>query len=219
MRVVYNFISVVALGNFNPAIVSPRFLNDVCKLNLGEPDDQSPPEIPVHRSLRFQNLKFSADMDRLQIIESEIKDIFRTRSLNIFNSYYENLPHTPLRAVGVNINCDLVPESSNQIDLMTEKICDALTYLNYFDCATVDITESFVQSRTDKTRMGSSYSIKNVGGLNRRIDVHKKKDSITVNYNYEAGNLDKTERNLDVLLDRYEQFCNEFLFFFSHLED
>ena len=108
MRIDYNFITLVALGSFNPAIVSPHFLNTVCELNLGEPVDQSPPDIPVIRHLQFQNLKFTVEMNRLEIMEPGIENITETRVLSIFNVYHKKLPYTPLKAVGVNINCDLL---------------------------------------------------------------------------------------------------------------
>ena len=83
MKIDYNFITLVALGSFNPAIFSPIFLNRVCELNLGEPVDQSPPDIPVIRHLQFQNLKFTVEMNRLQIMETEIENI--TTDLAIYS--------------------------------------------------------------------------------------------------------------------------------------
>jgi len=111
MKIAYNFVSLVTLGNFNPAIVTPDFLNKDCELNLGEPTDQSPPFVPVHKHLQFQ-----------------------------------------------------------------------------------------------------------IHGLTRLINISKKKDSFNLNYNYEAGNLDQNKSSLDLLLDGYKEFCDEFLSFMKFLE-
>ena len=67
MKISNNYISLVALGNFNPAIVTPNFLNEVCELNLGEPTSISPQEIPVHRQINFKNLVINVFLDRLVI--------------------------------------------------------------------------------------------------------------------------------------------------------
>ncbi|MEA1899978.1 MAG: hypothetical protein U9N47_04305 [Thermodesulfobacteriota bacterium] len=218
MKVDYNFITLVALGSFNPAIVSPDFLNTVCELNLGKPDDQSPPDIPVIRHLEFQNLEFTVEMNRLQIMEKGIENITETRVLSIFNVYHEKLPYTPLKAVGVNINCDLFAEMGTETDALAKKISDANTYLEFFGSNKINVTESSLQTKTDKTWMSSNYHIENVRGLTRSINVTQKKDFLNLNYNYEAGVVDKHKSNLSLLLDGYEQFCHEFLNFVKDLE-
>ncbi|MEA3447995.1 MAG: hypothetical protein U9Q98_06035 [Bacteroidota bacterium] len=218
MKIDYNFITLVALGSFNPAIVSPDFLNTVCELNLGKPYDQSPPDIPVIRHLQFQNLKFTVEMNRLQIMETGIEDIAKTRGLSIFNVYYEKLPYTPLKAVGVNINCDLIAEMETKTEALKKKVSNPNTYLDFFKTNKINVIESSLQTKADKTWMSSNYNIENVQGLTRSINVTQKKDSLTLNYNYEAGEVDKHRLNLSLLLDGYEQFCHEFLNFVKYLE-
>jgi len=218
MKIDYNFITLVALGSFNPAIVSPDFLNTVCELNLGKPDDQSPPDIPVIRHLQFQNLKFTVEMNRLQIMETGIEDIAKTRGLSIFNVYYEKLSYTPLKAVGVNINCDLIAEMETKTEALKKKVSNPNTYLEFFKTNKINVIESSLQTKADKTWMSSNYNIENVQGLTRSINVTQKKGSLTLNYNYEAGEVDKHKLNLSLLLDGYEQFCHEFLNFVKYLE-
>jgi len=219
MKVDYNFITLVALGSFNPAIVSPDFLNTVCELNLGKPDDQSPPDISVIRHLQFQNLKFTVEMNRLQIMETGIENITETKLLSIFNVYYEKLPYTPLKAVGLNINCDLLAEMETKTDALTKKVSNPTTYLDFFDTNKINVIESSLQTKTDKTWMSSNYNVENVHGLTRSINITQKKDFVNLNYNYEAGAVDKHKSNLSLLLDGYEQFCDEFLNFVKYLED
>ncbi len=218
MNISYNFISLVAIGNFNPAIVSSDFLNKVCELNLGEPTDQSPSAIPVHRYLQFQNLRFILDMDRLQIIETGIADISETKILGIFDAYYKKLPYTPLKAVGVNINCNLLAEIGAKTDFLLKKISDPCAYLDFFDINEINVTVSSSQTKTDKTWISSNYRIENVHGLTRLINVMQKKDSFNLNYNYEAGKLDQHKSDLRLLLNGYKKFCDEFLSFAKYLE-
>jgi len=213
MKIAYNFVSLVALGNFNPAIVTPDFLNKDCELNLGEPTDQTPPLIPVHRGFQFQNLRLTVDMERLEILEIGINNISNAKILGIFYAYYKKLQYTPLSAVGVNINCDL-PKT----DILLEKISNPRTYLDFLDVKEIDVTERSLQTKSDKTWLNSNYRIENVGGLTRIASSSIKKNFLILNYNYEAGNLGQNESRLDLLLDGYEQFCREFLNFVKFLE-
>jgi len=212
MKLSHNFVSLVALGNFNPAIVTPDFLNKDCELNLGEPTDQTPPFIPVHKSLQFQNLRFTVDMEKLEILEIGINNISDARILAIFDAYHKKLPYTPLSAVGVNINCDF-PKT----DILLEKISNPRTYLDFLDVKEIYVTERSLQTESDKTWLDSNYRIEDVGGLARLISSSIKKDFLNLNYNYEAGNLGQNESGLDLLLDGYEQFCREFLNFVKFL--
>lgn len=213
MKIAYNFVSLVALGNFNPAIVTPDFLNKDCELNLGEPTDQTPPLIPVHRGFQFQNLRLTVDMERLEILEIGINNISNAKILGIFYAYYKKLRYTPLSAVGVNINCDL-PKT----DILLEKISNPRTYLDFLDVKEIDVTERSLQTKSDKTWLNSNYRIENVGGLTRIVSCSIKKNFLILNYNYEAGNFGQNESRLDLLLDGYEQFCREFLNFVKFLE-
>jgi len=212
MKIAYNYASLVALGNFNPAIVTPDFLNKQCGLNLGEPTDQSPPFIPVHKRLKFQNLVFTVDMQKLEILETGTEDIYKEEITNIFNIYYERLPYTPLNAVGVNINCDL-PIS----EILIEKTSEPQTYLDFFDANEIENTERSLQTMTEKIWISSNFRIENIHGLTRLINVNKKKDTISLNYNYEASDLDKNKERLKLLSDGYKQFCDEFLSFIKIL--
>lgn len=218
MAISYNFISLVAIGNFNPAIVSPYFLNEVCKLNLGESTDQSPPDIPVHKRLGFQNLRLTVDMSRLMIMEPEIPDITETKLVKIFKAYYEKLPYTPLTAVGVNINCDLLPKIDTEIDSLQKQLFSPQSYLKFFGSKKIDVTQRSLQTEIDKKWLSSNYRIENVRGLTRQITVTVKQDSIILNYNYEAGQLDNQGEKLPLLLEEYREFCQEFLRFLEFLE-
>lgn len=219
MKIDYNFITLVALGSFNPAIVSPDFLNKVCELNLGEPVGQSPPDIPVIKHLQFQNLKFTVEMNRLQIMETGIENINEARVLSIFNVYYAKLPYTPLKAVGVNINCDLLADMETKTEALKKKVSNPSSYLDFFNTNKINVIESSLQTKADKTWMSSNYNIENVHGLTRSINVTQKKDFLNINYNYEAMVVDNHKSNLSLLLDGYEEFCHEFLDFVKYLEN
>ncbi len=219
MNVSYNFVSLIALGNFNPAILSPSFLAEVCELDLGKLTDQSPSEIPVHKVLQFGNIRLTVSMDRLEILETAIQNTDETETvIGIFEKYYQQLPHTPLQAVGVNVNCDLLSEHGAEADVVKRRISQAQTYLDFLGVEEISVIENSIQTKSSKTWMSCRCVAKNVKGLTRIIDVTPKTDSILLNYNCEAGNLPKEKSNLKLLIDGRAEFCEEFIAFIKHLE-
>ena len=218
MEIRYNFVSLVALGNFNPAILTPDFLNEVCELDLGKVVDQSPTMVPVHRLLVFKGLQITLDMNRLEIMETGIEDVTGTRVLDVFNAYYKNLPHTPLTAVGINIRCNLIPEKETDFGALAGKVKAPETYIAFFDTGEIDVTERSIRAKTEANWISSNYRIDNVGHLARLINVEKERGALRLNYNCEANNLAKDISKLRLLMDGYDKFCEEFSSFVRHLE-
>lgn len=220
MNISYNFVSLVAIGNFNPAIVSPDFLNRVCELGLGEPTEMSPQEIPVLKSLKFQNVQLTVDLTRLNIQEFDLKSISDSQITKIFEAYYRKLPYTPLSAVGVNINCEIVSDTDAEAVSLRENLREANTYLTFWGTKEIKvIEESAYREAQEGTWLGSNFILQDVNNLARRISVRQTETgSFKLNYNYEAGNLNYDRSKLDLLLNEYDKFCTEFSDFVKHLE-
>ncbi len=107
MKLAYNFISaVVAVGNFNTSIITLSFLEE-CKLQFGKPVEMSAPEIPVHRGIKFKNIAFDVLIDKFIITENNPEKIDSLLVVDAFQEIFGLLPYTPLKAVGININCDI----------------------------------------------------------------------------------------------------------------
>lgn len=219
MKISYNYVSVVALGNFNPSILSVDFLKQVCKIDLGKPRVESPPDIPIHKVLQFENFVFIAALDRLEIKETAIKDISQTRTLEFFNSYYSELRHTPLKAVGVNINSKLHPKTRDTTAVIAEKVKNPGFFLDFLGVGQANVTETAVFKEDEKIWLASNYRLEKVRGLARHINVSKEGDYFNVNYNYEAGNLHEDKSRLDLLINGYNNFSQEFLTLVERLED
>lgn len=222
MKISYKFISLVAIGNFNPAILSDDFLKSVCKLDLGKPIEESPRTMPVFKHLKFQDLQFIVDLNRLEIKDTKIEESLETEALRIFEVYYENLPHTPLTAVGVNINCDLLSEDNTEFQSLEVKISDPKSYLDFFKSNQVFVNERALFMKNDKTWIGSNYRIENVNDLTRLVDTSRKNEFFNINYNWEAANLAESalikDKLLGKLLTGYQEFCDEFLRFVKYLK-
>ena len=139
-----------------------------------------------------------------------VKDLYGTQIIEIFKKYYETLPYTPLKAVGMNINCELVFEKDDETKDIEARISQPNIYLDFFDIDTIDVVENSVCGRDAKIWKSSDYRVENIGGLTRVINVVLKKKSCSLNYNIEAGNLAKSREGLVSLFDNYIEIFDEF---------
>lgn len=222
MKIKYNYISLVALGNFNPAIVSPDFIKVDCGLDFGEPIEQSPPFVPVVKKLQFDKMLIIVDLERLELRETKIPDDLKTEVLNVFQSFYQVLPYTPLMAVGLNINCMLIFENDVERQSVEKKIASPESYIRFFGVKQVHVNEESLFAKEEKTWIASSFVIEDFNTLMRRIDHRREKDFFILNYNFEAGNFRESKMARDIrlrgLFEGYEKFREEFLKFIKYLE-
>jgi hypothetical protein len=211
-------VSLIALGNFNPAIVTPDFLTKTCELELGKPTDQSSPFIPVHRSLQFKNLKITLDIDRFQLQEIMDKDIDKTRVLEIFNVFYEKLPYTPIHTVGINVNGGIYFEENDNIKEITKKITSFETYKQFYKVDLINVTEGYQVSNREKKWLHMSVRTDDPSGIVKAFQAKSEKDGATLNFNYEINNLSTSNSKLSLLSNSYSQFHLDFQNFTSQLE-
>ncbi len=214
MKISYNFISLVAIGNFNPAIVSPHFLNNVCQLNLGEHKDLVPANVPVLRGLQFGSLSLIIELERLQFKESEIRDVHQTRVINIFYEFFNKLPFTPLKTVGVNINLNI--ETELYIEQKIKKYDDIIAF---FKSDRLETEERHSRSVGEALWLNTRFRIPNVESSTRLIDVARvAEDNFVLNYNYQVENLAQEPSRIDLISSKYDSFCKEFIEFTHLLE-
>lgn len=111
-RINKNFINVVALGSFNPQILDVNFL--VSKKIL-DPEERGFEALkrgsfkdfistPPFVRLDLGTIEFIVQQERYQIKESPITQWSETKITSITKAYFNILPHTPIRAVGINMN-------------------------------------------------------------------------------------------------------------------
>ena len=119
-----NFISLVALGGQNPQILNLDFLkiNDIIPVSEPPFDQLLKEERPVKKfvsvpgftNLVIGNLEFIVDEQRFQIRDSAVSEWMETKIIDIAKKYFEVLPYTPLKLVGVNLNSTITFHSSEE---------------------------------------------------------------------------------------------------------
>jgi len=109
-----NFLSFVALGGQNPQILNLDFLKAKDIIPVKEPpfDELLKQEKPMKKfvsipglaNLALGNIEFVIDEGRFQIRETAISEWVETKIIDIAKKYFEVLPYTPLKLVGINLN-------------------------------------------------------------------------------------------------------------------
>ncbi len=71
MEIKANYHSVIAIGGFNPAILTPDFLREYCSFQ----SDHEPTGLttPVTTKLKYGNIEFVMELNRFQIKLEEIE--------------------------------------------------------------------------------------------------------------------------------------------------
>lgn len=200
-----NFISIVFLGNFNPAILNKDFLE---KYNILKFDEE--PIIkysPIFSNINYKNLNIIIDLDRFQIIESKINDFSKNIVINFAYSYLNILKYTPIRTAGINMNIDV-------------KIINIKKFLNIIDGK--ELLELFkvkdYRIRTDKKINVSKEEFENfnlsyVMAKDKlvQIGIKKNHDNIfKVNYNNEVRSLDKNIDNKLYIKENFNKILEMF---------
>ena len=210
-----NHINVVVLGNFNPSILTHKFLVTECGFALGNKPTKETPSMPVIASLEYDGVSFFADLGRFQITEKNCKEPKQSKLPNYLGTYLEKLPHTPITKCGANFsyNVEIEEAKLNQIE---QKL---LSNRQYF-CKTLDATEIQIEvifSVNDKTETVKKWILRTntqSGESSTIMTVQQAEDSkVRIDFNYEvnlAENREQIKKITDNYVDVYEVFLLQF---------
>jgi hypothetical protein len=127
-----NFISFVALGGLNPQILNVDFLKASSIISVNDPpfdkllkQGVAPDKfisLPGFANLVVANIEFLVDEQRFQLRDTKISEWAETNILDIANKYFQVLPYTPLKLVGVNLNSTITFATSEEAH-NCQKLC------------------------------------------------------------------------------------------------
>jgi hypothetical protein len=127
-----NFLSFVALGGQNPQILNLDFLktNNIIPVNAPPFEELLKQEKPVKKfvsvpglaNLVLGNIEFVIDQRMFQVRETEISRWVENKIIDITKRYFQVLPHTPLKLVGVNFNSTIIFETPEEA-ANCQKLC------------------------------------------------------------------------------------------------
>ena len=202
-----NFISLVVIGGPNPQILNVDFLKDNRILPENEPpfdkllkqEQQFTKFVSVEAfsNLVMENIEFFVDNQRFQIRDSAIANWTDTKILSIAKRYFEVLPYTPLKVVGINLN------STIEFDNNEENAFEKLLLPLKAQIRTIVPPEATVTNAT----LAFPYT-DTKGHIKLSISKPDEESRQTVNFNYEFEYEDKSqfEKQLEKLKEIAEYF-------------
>lgn len=143
-----NFASIIALGGQNPQILNEDFLKINKIIPAQAPFDKKTNFIstPPFATIAFGPIEFLVEEQRFQIREAGLADWNETQIFDITIEYYKVLKYTPVKAVGINLNCQvdfenveesikfqklLFPEKSKILEIISKDNIDISMRLRY----------------------------------------------------------------------------------------
>jgi len=207
------YINLVVLGSFNPAILTHAFLVGECGFDLPAEPSNKGPGMPVVASLEYENLSFFADLGRLQIMEKNCADPKVSKVPQYVQTYLDKLPHTPLSKCGANLSCGLTIGSSRLgevgewVKRDRGKVCRALKLetvalgVDFVVQQASEVVGSWVL-RTKITEYEASTTLK--------VTVPESGNKVKVNFNYEVAGLDKDRARLASITESYRNLVDLF---------
>lgn len=208
-----DYINLVVLGSFNPAILTHEFLVKECGFDLlGEPDSKGP-AMPVVASLEYRNLIFFADLGRLQIMEKNCADPKGSRIPQYLQTYLDKLPYTPIIKCGANFSYRLSVDKSRLWQITQwlrndrDKFCEALK----LNTITIEVVFAVDQSkeevvswilRTKADRYDATTMLK--------VAMPSSGNEPKIDFNYEVAGLDKDRKRLSSVTTSYGEVFDLF---------
>lgn len=190
-----NFFSIIAVGAFNPLILSKDFIEKECGYVFA-----ADPEVnatPVFTTIKGVGIELTIELERFQIMTKSFEIDTMQSLLDLMLRYLEILAYTPLRAIGINFNYSVY-------DINTQRINDEFDrkLVEYFGIGHGDLellsTIHYDKSGARTLREGEIRCIYNDPIL-MRFKFNRFNGNMIVNLNYEVPNL-RTDRKAMVKL-------------------
>lgn len=203
-----NFISIVTLGHFNPAILNKDFLEENNILKFEE--DPKITLTPIVCTVDYKNLKIIVDLERFQVVENNIQDFESNLILNFVYNYLDVLKYTPINIMGINFNFIINVGDLNKI--YNSEICKKINGLFKAKSCIFSVTKLIENDVETIKRINFSFDLLDSKSLNILIENIEKNSSV-VNFNFEINNITKDSRfylkdNFKEILNYHNNFKN-----------
>lgn len=200
MHMDINFKSLVAIGSFNPSILSPEFLKEYCEFRSAhEPNGRN---TPVITEIVFGDIQFLMELDKFQVMIKNIEGFDNDYPMDVVLKYFEVLEYTPIKLFGVNYNYTIKGVDTATISQIAETP-NCIGEKFGFDPNWVAI--KLVKQESDQLK-ANEIAIKHQfnSDIKNSIEILIKKDSLVINNNFEINNL-QTDKSRIILLKRHYQ--------------
>lgn len=213
MKTTNNFINIVAIGHFNPAILTPTFLITKCDF----PKDKElikRQTLPVVSKLDYNDISFITELDRFQISENNVENADDIKIINYFINYFSVLKYTPINIAGINFNYNIseysesIFETLNDIDIINDFCAaDNLIFHN----------RTIIKGKVRKSTFWEITYLVN-DGYKIQYKIERDNSNIKVNCNYEIGDIKGISVEEIVIVKKFSEIvgnCKQLLSFIA----
>ena len=205
MKITNNYLNIICLGSFNPSILTPSFLKDVCEFKFDvEPSGQT---LPVAANIKYGNIDFFVELEKLQIREDLPQDYKSSKIVEYFEKYLSVLTYTPIFVCGINFNSTI---SDLKLDAFLSNIKDRKKILALLkaDKVVVD-TKEVAKKDEPETWLSSNLTDTLEPNTLFRLNLKKEKDTVVVNLNYEIRTLEQDRKKAHVIHTNFLSLIEE----------
>ena len=212
-----NFVSILTLGSFNPAILTPSFLE---KQKIW-PSDKKPigKTTPVVSELKYGKVSFFTELERFQIMQASPMRFEDTPIIQAAYKYINKLRFTPLSLQGVNFNLNISEYKtvSGLQKIFDNPLAEIKNYIKSNAEYFLD-TKSKVNGNVEETTLvNCKYYVDNQ--ISVSINLRQNNTELILNYNYEVEGLDVNRERIDIIKKSYHSICDDFESFLKKLDD
>lgn len=201
MKIKNNYKSVVAIGGFNPSILTPGFLHQYCSFKSDyKPDGRT---TPVLSEIKFGNIHFLMELNKFQILLQPIDNFEKDYPLSIILSYLNILEYTPLLILGVNFNYSIseIDKSSLRAALK-----DPFQLNKVFDITPTFVLFKAIKPNSQGLELNELTFVHDfTPDIKNRVQITFSESFITINDNYEVAGLDADRQRTKIIADNYSK--------------
>jgi hypothetical protein len=203
MEIKNNFLSVISLGSFNPAILTPEFLVEQKIFSF-----ESPPvgtTSPVISQIKSGNISLLVELERFQVMHDAVDDFQKSPIVSISSNYLDVLKYTPIFVQGINFNLNLknYGDSVSLKKIFDNPIKTMVEYLHKFEEYLIDVKTKVLKGRNETEAINCKYFID--AGISVAVNLKKEDKEVVLNFNYEVQNIKDDRSRLKNISDNYQR--------------
>ena len=213
----HNFLTIVTLGSFNPAILTPDFLKD--QQIWTSTKDPKGTSSPVVSNLKYGEISFFTELERFQVMHKGVKDFHKSPIIDTSYKYLEVLQYTPLLVQGINFNVNLLQYQDNAgiQAVFQDPIAGITNYAEKTDEYIIDIKTEVTKNKIETLSINCKYYIDD--GISVTINLTKLDGEMVLNFNQEVENLRADRNRVKIIYNNYHSILKKFETFLEAIKE